>query len=140
MWLPPSPPAETSCMAPEVVVVDASVVVQMLLGGASALPAGAVLVAPAHLDAEVLSALARLCRAGQLSANAVEDMLEGLAELPLGRVELPQLVRAAFELRDNLAQRDSLYVVLAQRLDAALLTLDTRLAAVCRQHQLCRVA
>ena len=127
-------------MAPEVVVVDASAVIQLLLYGTPALPARAVLVAPAHLDAEVLSALARLCRAGQLSADAVEDMLDGLAELPLGRVELPQLLQAAFALRDNVAQRDSLYVVLAQRLDAALLTLDSRLAAACRQHRLCRVA
>jgi predicted nucleic acid-binding protein len=99
-----------------------------------------VLVAPAHLDAEVLSALARLCRAGQLSAAAVDDMLEGLAELPLDRVALPLLLQPAFGLRDNIAQRDSLYVVLAQRLDAALLTLDERLAAACRQQQLCRVA
>lgn len=127
-------------MAPEVVVVDASVVVQLLLYGSPALPVGAVLVAPAHIDAEVLSALSRLCRAGQVSAPAVEDMLDGLAEMPVRRVQLPQLLQPAFALRDNVAQRDSLYVVLAQHLDAALLTLDTRLAAACVQQQLCRVA
>lgn len=131
---------ETSCMAPEVVVVDASAVVQLLLYGTPALPAGAVLVAPAHLDAEVLSVLARLCRSGQVSAAAVEDMLDGLAELPVRRVQLPQLLQSAFALRDNVAQRDSLYVVLAQHLDAFLLTLDTRLAAACRRHRLCSVA
>jgi predicted nucleic acid-binding protein len=127
-------------MAPDVVVVDASAVVDLLLHGTGAVPPGAVLVAPAHLDAEVLSALARLCRAGQLSAEAVDDMLEGLAELPLGRVELPKMLQAAFALRENVAQRDSLYVVLAQQLDARLLTLDARLAAACRQQRLCRVA
>jgi predicted nucleic acid-binding protein len=127
-------------MAPDVVVVDASAVVDLLLHGTRAVPPGAVLVTPAHLDAEVLSALARLCRAGQLSAEAVDDMLEGLAELPLGRVELPKMLRAAFTLRDNVAQRDSLYVVLAQQLDARLLTRDARLAAACRQQGLCRVA
>ena len=127
-------------MAPEVVVLDASAVVDLLVYGTLQLPPGAVLVAPAHLDAEVLSALARLCRAGQLSAAAVDDMLVGLAELPLGRVELPQLLQPAFALRDNVAQRDSLYVVLAQQLDALLLTLDARLATACRQQGLCRVA
>lgn len=126
-------------MAPELVVVDASAVVRLLLYGSPALPLGAVFVAPAHLDAEVLSALARLCRAGQVSTAAVEDMLDGLAELPVRRVQLPQLLQSAFALRDNIAQRDSLYVVLAQHLDAALLTLDTRLATACRQQQLCRV-
>ena len=121
-------------------MLDASAVVDLLVYGTLQLPPGAVLVAPAHLDAEVLSALARLCRAGQLSAAAVDDMLVGLAELPLGRVELPQLLQPAFALRDNVAQRDSLYVVLAQQLDALLLTLDARLATACRQQGLCRVA
>ena len=88
----------------------------------------------------MLSALARLCCAGRVSAAAVEDMLEGLAELPLGRVELPQLLQAAFALRDNVAQRDSLYVVLAQRMDASLFTRDSRFATACRQQGLCRVA
>src|SRR2546429_8996855 len=62
---------------PEDVVVDASVLVDILAGteladAARMRLARTVLHAPAHLDAEVLSALGRLHRAGQLSAAEVE--------------------------------------------------------------------
>lgn len=131
----------TICTAPvaELVVVDASTVVDLLVRSDAALPSGAAFVAPAHLDAEVLSALARLCRAGELSESAVADMLDGLAELVLDRVPLPRLLQTAFSLRDNVSQRDSLYVALAQQLEAPLLTRDHRLAAACRQLALCAV-
>lgn len=134
-------PVETICTVPvaELVVVDASAVVDLLVRSEATLPSGATLVAPAHLDAEVLSALARLCRADVLSDGAVVDMLEGLAELPLDRVPLPRLLLSAFELRDNVSQRDSLYVALAQQLEAPLLTLDHRLATACRHRNLCAV-
>jgi predicted nucleic acid-binding protein len=123
----------------ELAVLDASVVVDLLLRDSATLPSGLVFVAPAHLDAEVLSALARLCRAGTLSSSAVDDMLEGLTELEVERMPLPGLLATAFGLRDNVALRDSLYVALARGLDATLLTLDRRLAAACRQLGLCSV-
>lgn len=128
-------------MAPvDVVVLDASVVVDLLIRVGASLPSGAMFIAPAHLDAEVLSALARLCRTGTLSQVAVDDMLQGLAELAVDRVDLRGLLQPAFVLRHHVSQHDSLYVAAAQQFDAALLTLDGRLAAACRQHGLCRVA
>jgi predicted nucleic acid-binding protein len=123
----------------EVVVLDASVVVDLLMRDAAMLPSGSELVAPAHLDAEVLSALARLTRAGVLSSSAVDDMLAGLVELPLRRMPLPPLLASAFGLRDNISVHDGLYVALAYQLDASLLTLDRRLAAACRQTGVCKV-
>ena len=123
----------------EVAVLDASVVVDLLVRDAARLPATVELVSPAHIDAEVLSALARLSRAGVLGSAAVEDMLVGLSELPLQRVPLPALVVAAFGLRGNIAVHDSLYVALAHELDATLLTHDRRLAATCRQTGICKV-
>jgi predicted nucleic acid-binding protein len=124
---------------PEPAVVDASVVVDLLVAGVNRLPSGYAFAAPAHIDAEVLSALARLVRAGTLSSSAVEDMLEGLAELPVQRMPLHELVAPAFALRDNIATRDSLYVALAAGLDAPLITLDRRLAATCRHAGTCKV-
>lgn len=118
-------------------VLDASVVVDLLVRGEPRLPDGFAFVAPAHLDAEVLSALARLARGGSLSAGAVEDMLVGLAELAAERLPLAPLVSAAFELRGNVSQRDSLYVALAQSLGCPLITRDERLAAACRSSNLC---
>jgi predicted nucleic acid-binding protein len=123
----------------EVGVIDASVVVDILLRDAATLPPGFEFVAPAHLDAEVLSALARLARANTLSVSAVDDMLEGLSELPIERMPLPGLLTAAFGLRDNISVRDSLYVALAQAIDAPLLTRDRRLAEACRRTAICTV-
>jgi predicted nucleic acid-binding protein len=123
----------------EVGVVDASVVVDILVHSSSALPTGFEFIAPAHLDVEVLSALARLVRADTLSTSAVEDMLEGLAELPIHRMPLPGLLATAFGLRDNVSVSDSIYVTLATAMDATLVTLDRRLAAACRQFGVCKV-
>ncbi len=123
----------------EIGVVDASVVVGILVREAPILPPGFEFLAPAHLDAEVLSALVRLARAGTLSTSAVDDMLEGLCELPIQRVPLPALLASAFGLRDNISVRDGLYVALAQVMDASLITLDRRLAAACRHFGVCKV-
>lgn len=122
-----------------IAVIDASVIVDLLLRDTATLPLGYAFVAPAHLDAEVSSALARLWRAGTISSRAVDDMLVGLCELAIDRMPLPPLLAAAFELRENVTQRDSLYVALARLLDGALATRDDRLASVCRQLKLCSV-
>ena len=66
-------------------------------------------------------------------------MLMGLSEFAVERMPLPPLLAAAFELRDNVAQRDSLYVALARILEVALVTRDHRLALACRQRALCAV-
>lgn len=120
-------------MSPRSLVVDASAVVEVLrrseLGDAVAgAMRGATLAAPAHLDAEVLSALGRLERAGATDGTAVDRGLVRLVRLPVERYPIAPLVRRAWALRDSIALRDGLYVVCAETLDAALLTLDKRLA------------
>lgn len=122
-----------------IAVIDASVIVDLLLRDTATLPPGYTFVAPAHVDAEVSSALARLWRAGTISSRAVDDMLVGLSEIAVERMPLPPLLAAAFELRDNVTQRDSLYVALARMVEGALVTRDERLASVCRQLTLCSV-
>jgi len=121
---------------PERVVVDASVLVDLLVDTEVAPAvrtrlARTVLHAPAHFDAEVLSALGRLNRAGQLAAPEVDAGLAQLATLPLTRHELPQLLAGAWARRADLRLLDALYVELAARLDVPLLTTDHRLARVC---------
>jgi predicted nucleic acid-binding protein len=122
----------------ETAVLDASVLVEFLRRGVPPLR-WSTFVAPAHADAEVLSAFARLHRAGELSAAAVDDMLEGLSVFPLQRIALSSLLRGAFALRGALAMRDAPYVEIARGLGVTLLTLDQRLAATCRQQRLCEV-
>lgn len=89
---------------------------------------GASLAAPAHLDAEVLSAVGRLARAVTLSDAMVKRALVQLLRLPVERYPLPPLLRRAWSLRDNIALRDGLYVACAEAIGADLLTLDARLA------------
>lgn len=56
---------------------------------------------------------------------AVDD----LAQMRIERVGHGSLLGRAWELRDNLSFYDALYVALAERLDAPLITFDARLAA-----------
>jgi predicted nucleic acid-binding protein len=118
---------------PETVVVDASAMVETLVGtrlGAATRTRlrGCELHAPAHLDAEVLSALGRLHRAGELDAAFVSTALSELAIAPIVRHHLAGLLAGAWAARDQLRLVDALYVALSSTLGAALVTTDGRLA------------
>ena len=117
----------------EQLVVDASAVVESLLG--TAVGAGARgrmrhhrLHAPAHLDAEVLSALGRLHRAGYIERTTVERALNELTAAPITRHLLAGLLVGAWSQRRQLRLVDALYVQLAGSLGCPLLTADGRLA------------
>ncbi len=120
--------------APEsLVVVDASVLVDLLAGtdlapAARAALGGKVMHAPAHLDVEVLSALGRLNRGGLLDDDDAERALHALSTAPVTRHHLPDLVAGAWSRRADLRLADALYVELAHRLGMPLLTSDRRLA------------
>jgi len=120
-----------------VVVVDASAAVELLRRTPVGRQVGQVLragtvAAPAHFDAEVFSALGRLARDRAMSNALVAPALVELARAPIQRLPIPPLLEEAWSLRDNVSQRDALYVVLARRLDASLLTADARLARIPR--------
>jgi predicted nucleic acid-binding protein len=87
--------------------------------------------APAHFDAEVLSALRRLHRAGAIDAIDVEDGLGRLARLPVERHDLNTLVLGAWARRADMRVLDALYVELSSQLRVPLLTVDRKLARVC---------
>jgi predicted nucleic acid-binding protein len=120
-----------------VLVVDASVIVDLILD----LPPHAVRIAerlrveptwaaPHLLDAEVASVLRNRVLRGKLaSAGALAALADFLA-LPVERFPHTALLARAFELRDNASLYDSLYLALAEALDARFLTRDQRLAAV----------
>jgi predicted nucleic acid-binding protein len=118
-----------------VLVVDASAVVAYIGGGEAGHRVGARLVvertapwAPQLIDAEVGCALRRELRAGRISAARARHALADLGSLHLNRVDHLALLDRAWELADSLPVGDGLYVALAERLDAPLLTLDVRLA------------
>ncbi len=117
------------------VVVDASALVDLLLDNALGRAvrlrlAGHVLLAPSHLDAEVLSALGRLHRAGRLAPHDVEDLLGQLAAAPVHRHAVKDLVLGAWARRDRLRLVDALYVELARSRGLLLVTTDRRLRDV----------
>ncbi len=114
-------------------VVDASVLVDLATQRrgwrtvALAL-AGRPLHAPAHVDVEVMSALARLHRSDVLSASAVDAALDRFVAAPLQRHDLVPLVAGAWRRTSHLRVADAVYVELASRLGVQVLTSDARLA------------
>ena len=112
------------------VVVDASVLINALLinGAARARLADANLQAPDLIDAEVLSVLRRLVLAGRLTEQHALSALTTSQQLGLRRHASRHLWPRAWELRSNLTAYDALYVALAERLGATLLTADARAA------------
>lgn len=116
-------------------VVDASALVDFLLGTdhgravGPALTRFSALHAPAHIDAEALSALGWLHRAGIVTARHAATRLEALARAPIERHALMPLLAGAWRRRDRLRLVDALYVELSETLGATLLTTDGRLAA-----------
>jgi predicted nucleic acid-binding protein len=123
----------------EIGVIDASAMVDVLLGGVTAavLAQRDVWIAPAHFDSEVLSALGRLHRQGVLTDADVVEIIDDLEHVAVARIPTTDQCSRAFELRHNVSLRDGLYVAVAESYRAALLTSDRRLAAACREHSLC---
>jgi len=123
------------------IVVDASVVVDLLLGRtpfASAiierLRHETAIAAPHLLDAEVGQVLRRYVHAGELTVPRARGALEDLAALPIERYPHTPLLQEAFALRDNVTFYDALYLVLAELLDAPFLTRDRALQGVRRSR------
>lgn len=117
------------------VVIDASALVDLLLRndlGAAVHHriAGHVLHAPAHIDAEVLSALGRLNRDGDLTEDRVELMVRDLAKAPVQRHSLAELLSGTWSRRHQLRLVDAFYVELTAGLGVALVTTDRRLRAL----------
>jgi predicted nucleic acid-binding protein len=114
-----------------IVVVDAAAVVDLICDFPAAEPyrgalaTATAVAAPAHVDAEVLSALGRLQRAGRLTRAA--ERVDALASFGARRWPLQPLLSPAWALVDRIATRDALYVALAASLGATLITTDGRL-------------
>jgi predicted nucleic acid-binding protein len=124
------------------VVVDASAMVDALVGSpvgrlVTQRLRGHALHAPAHFDAEVLSALGRLQRAGSLTTRQVARRLTRLEAAPIKRHLLAPLIKGAWRRRHNLRLVDALYAQLAAELgDAPLITTDNGLAVGARNGEL----
>ncbi len=85
--------------------------------------------APHLIDTEVLHALRRMLRRGQISGERAHDARTDYAELTLVRYPHEPLNDRVWELRENLTAYDATFVALAEALDVPLVTCDARLAA-----------
>jgi predicted nucleic acid-binding protein len=122
-----------------VIVVDASAVVDWMLQT----PAGRQIekrifsrhesLHTVHLvDLEVAQVLRRLVREGVVSARRADEAVRDLLDLRITRYPHFVLLPRIWQLRDNLSAYDASYVVLAEQLDATLITRDSRLASASR--------
>ena len=117
------------------IVLDASAVVEMLLGTATGREVAERIADPAialhvpHLvDVEVTQALRRCAASGDINQADAVEAIAALRQLPLERHGHDALLDRAWALRENLTAYDAVYVALAEALDAPLLTCDAKLA------------
>ena len=85
--------------------------------------------APHLIDVEVLQALRRLAREGDVLPERAQEAFDDLMTLAVRRHAHLDLLGRAWELRDNLTAYDAVYVALAEAADAPLVTCDARLGA-----------
>ncbi len=114
-------------------LLDASAGADLLLdtvGGRSnlaQLQAGSSLVGSEHYFVEAASVVRRAERAGLITSAKALSMLRSLAAAPLHRVRIRPLLEEAWLKRGHLTVHDALYVVLAEHLNATLVTSYLRL-------------
>ncbi len=118
------------------IVVDASAVIEVLLGTPAAtrvaerlFDGGETLHAPHLLDVETAQVLRRYALAGALGAERGVEALEDLADFPITRYPHQPFLFRIWELRNNVTAYDAAYIALAEALDATLVTRDAKLAS-----------
>lgn len=115
-------------------VVDASVLVAALVDTgadgtwAEGMLGSDVLVGPHLLPVEAANVLRRAALAGDLSADSAALAHADLLRLPIELFAYAPFADRAWALRDTISAYDAWYVALAESLDAAVATLDRRLA------------
>jgi predicted nucleic acid-binding protein len=114
------------------IVVDSSAMVDALVDEPVnpqllALLADEELHAPALLDFEVASALRGHALGGKLERLRLDEAIEDFSALRIERHQMTGLLRHILDLRDNFTVDDATYVVLAQALEAPLVTADVKL-------------
>lgn len=85
--------------------------------------------APHLVDVEIVQALRRLVRMGEVAADRAAEAVADLADLDLHRHSHVDLLDRAWRLRDNVSAYDAQYVALAEATGATLVTCDAPLAA-----------
>jgi predicted nucleic acid-binding protein len=85
--------------------------------------------APHLLDLEVTQVLRRLALQGVVSAHRADEAVRDLLDLRITRYPHLVLLPRIWQLRHNFSAYDAAYIVLAEKLGAALVTRDARLTS-----------
>lgn len=95
--------------------------------------------APQLLLAETANVLLRKRRRGELSSSELRDLLQAVESLPIRYFEHEPLLLAACVIAEarGLSAYDALYLALAERHGARVLTSDARLDKAARDMGLC---
>lgn len=116
------------------IVLDASVVVELLTNGSLAdsirddlAGRDEAFLAPHLIDIEVTSAIRRLAAGQRIDAHRSGEFLAGLAALPAERYSHTPLIGRIWELRHNFTAYDAAYIALAEATDSVLYTCDEKL-------------
>ena len=123
------------------IVLDASAIIELLLRTPTGRRVEArvfsnleSLHAPHLIDIEVAHVLRRYAAAGTITATRGSEALQDLADLALTRYPHEVFLEKIWQLRGHLTAYDAAYVVLAEALDAPLLTCDRKLASAARHR------
>ena len=123
------------------IVLDASAAIDWLLQTATGqhienriYSRGESLHAPHLLDLEVAQVLRRLVRESTVSALRADHALQDLLSLRLTRYPHFAFLPDVWRMRHNLTAYDAVYVALADKLGATLITRDARLASASAAH------
>ena len=84
---------------------------------------------PHLLDLEVTQVLRRLARQGIVSVRRANEAVRDLLDLRITRYPHTLLIPQIWQLRHNFSAYDAAYIVLAEKLGAALVTRDGQLAS-----------
>jgi predicted nucleic acid-binding protein len=116
------------------IVLDASVVVELLINGPLAdslrrdlFQRSESFIAPHLLDIEVVSALRNLTASLRIDSHRSGQLLTQLAALPAERYPHAPLLGRIWELRHNFTAYDAAYIALAEATDSVLYTTDSKL-------------
>jgi predicted nucleic acid-binding protein len=122
-----------------VIVIDSSVVIDAFLEEGCAEKLKDLLqienfAAPDHILLEVLFTLRRLEKDKDITSVFADHCIEAFQKLPIVRYSCQYMTSEIWRLRHNIRTYDAPFVILAEELDAALLTHDKRLARAASQH------
>jgi predicted nucleic acid-binding protein len=114
------------------IVIESSAMVNALVGNPAnphllARLADDTLHAPALLDFEVTSALRGHMLGGKLDEERLDEATEDFVAFRIERYPMTHLLRHILRLRHNFTVYDAAYVVLAEALEAPLVTADAKL-------------